>query len=180
MKESPTLWKECPDSVDEKRRYSVDEENHRIATMTGNHSCCTAIGNTPLPLNKVTSWSIKILRSRDNNGDGIYVGVAPSDVDQNSYNYNRCGWYFYCHYSTLWSGLPRLYEGKEYGLRKGDGEYVHTGDSVGVVMDTAKGELSFVVNGMSLGVAYERIPLNKPLVPCVILYCYGDSVELVI
>ena len=36
-------------------------------------------------------------------------------------------------------------------------------------MDTAKGELSFVVNGVNLGVAYEGIPLDKPLVPCVLL-----------
>ena len=45
-------------------------------------------------------------------------------------------------------------------------------------MDTAKGELSFVVNRVNLGVAYEGIPLDKPLVPCVILYYGGDSVEL--
>ena len=49
-----------------------------------------------------------------------------------------------------------------------------------VVMDTAKGELSFIVNGVNLGVAYEGIPLDKPLVPCVILYWDGDSVELII
>ena len=47
-------------------------------------------------------------------------------------------------------------------------------------MDTEKGELSFVVNGVNLGVAYEGIPLDKPLVPCVILGYEGDSVELVI
>ena len=51
---------------------------------------------------------------------------------------------------------------------------------MGVVMDTAKGELSFVVNGANLGVAYEGIPLDKPLVPCVILRYQGDSVELTI
>ena len=45
-------------------------------------------------------------------------------------------------------------------------------------MDTTKGELSFVVNGVNLGVAYEGIPLDKPLVPCVILRHRGDSVEL--
>ena len=55
---------------------------------------------------------------------------------------------------------------------------MHTGDSVGVVMDTAKGELSFVLKGVNLGVAYEGIPLDKPLVPCVLLYWSGDSVEL--
>ena len=82
----------------------------------------------------------------------------------------------------MYSGPPHNYSypGKEYGPRKGDGQYVHTGDSVGVVMDTAKGELSFVVGGADLGVAYERIPLDKPLVPCVILGWNGDSVKLVI
>ena len=48
------------------------------------------------------------------------------------------------------------------------------------MMDTTKGELSFVLNGVNLGVAYERVPLDKPLVPCVLLCYEGDSVELVI
>ena len=49
-----------------------------------------------------------------------------------------------------------------------------------VVMDTTKGELSFVVGGVNLGVAYKGIPLDKPLVPCVILRNEGDSVGLII
>ena len=61
---------------------------------------------------------------------------------------------------------------------KEDGEYVHAGDSVGVVMDTTKGELSFVVNDVNFGVAFKGIPLDKPLVPCVLLGCSGDSIEL--
>ena len=69
---------------------------------------------------------------------------------------------------------------KKYGPRRDYGEYIHAGDSVGVVMDTAKGELSFVVDGMNLGVAYDEIPLDKPLVPCVLLLYQGDSVELII
>ena len=87
---------------------------------------------------------------------------------------------FSCYNSTLWSGPPpHCYKGKVYGLKK-EGEYVHTGDSVGVVMDTTKGELSFVVDDVNLGVAFDGIPLDKPLVPCVILYNQGDSVELII
>ena len=93
-------------------------------------------------------------------------------------NYEKCGWYFYCYDSTLCSGPPHSYNYKEYGPRKGGGQYVRTGDSVGVVMDTAKGELSFVVNAMNLGVAFDCIPLDKPLVPCVILREEEDSVEL--
>ena len=126
----------------------------------------------------MTSWNIKILNSTDNNGGGIYIGVAPSDIDQNISNYDKCGWYFHCWYSSLFSGPPHNYDKKVYGPRKEEGEYVHTGDTVGVVMDTAKGELSFVLNGVNLGVAYEGIPLDKPLVPCVILRYEDDSVEL--
>ena len=127
------------------------------------------------------SWSIKILKSENNNGNGIFIGVAPSDINQNEDNYNKCGWYFYCCDSTLWSGPPHNYGNKEYGPRKGNGKCIHTVDSVGVVMDTAKGELSFVVNGVNFGVAYEGVPLDKPLVPCVTLFWYqGDSVELII
>ena len=46
-------------------------------------------------------------------------------------------------------------------------------------MDTTKGELSFVLNGVNLGVAFDGIPLDKPLVPCVLLKFYGNSVELI-
>ena len=53
-----------------------------------------------------------------------------------------------------------------------------TGDSVGVVMDTTKGELSYVLGSECLGAGYEEIPLNSPLVPCVIISFEGDSVRL--
>ena len=172
-------WKECPGSVDEDRKYSLDEKNPRIATKAGDDSWCTIIGNTPLPLNTVTSWSIKVLESRDDDGANIRVGVAPLDINQNDNNYDKCGWYFCCYYSTLFSGRPHKCMDKKYGPKGEEGEYVHNGDSVGVVMDTTKGELSFTLNGVNLGVAYKKIPLDKPLVPCVLLKYKGDSVELV-
>ena len=37
---------------------------------------------------------------------------------------------------------------------------MHTGDSVGVMIDIANGDFSFVLNGVNLGVAYERISLS--------------------
>ena len=133
---TPFSWNECPDDVDKDMKYSVDKKNPRIAAMIG---YCTIIGNASLPLNTVTSWSIKILES-GGNGESIYVGVAPFDIDQNEdHNSNKCGWYFNCYYSALRSGPPHNYGNKDYGPRKGDEKYVRTGDSVGVVMDTTKG-----------------------------------------
>ena len=188
LKESfeTSSWKECTDYVAEELKYSVDEKNPRIATKISDETnkYCTIIGNTPLPLNKVTSWNVKILKTDvDNNGSGIFIGVAPFDINRNEdRNYDKCGWYIACYSSGLFSGHPHNYNYKEYGPRKEkNGQYVHTGDVVGVVMDTAKGELSFALNEVNLGVAYEGIPLDKPLVPCVLLgWKKGDSVELVI
>ena len=179
---SKCVWKRCPYFSFSKSMYSLDEGNPIIATKSsGDESYqCTIIGSAPIPLNQVASWNIKILKSKDNDGRGICIGVAPSDINQNiRNNYKKCGWYFVCYFSTLWSGPPQYCSRKEYGPRKSkDGRYVHTGDSVGVVMDTAKGELSFVLNGVNLGIAFEGIPLDKPLVPCVLLGIEGDSVEL--
>ena len=175
-----SFWKECPDNVHIGRKYSVDAENPRIAANIGGDSC-TIVGCTPLPLNRATSWGIRILNSKDNDGLGIYIGVAPFDIDQNlSHSFDKCGWYFDCYWSTLRSGPPHSYWNKGYGPEKEDGKYVHTGDVVGVVVDPMNGELSFTLNGVNLGVAYEGIPLDKPLVPCVLLGERGDSVELVI
>ena len=117
-----------------------------------------------------------------NNGYNIYVGVAPSEINQNEKeSFRKCGWYFNCFNSTLVSGFPHSYNGRVYGpIRVWDGQYVQTGATIGVVMDTANGDLSFVVNGMNFGVAYERIPLDKPLVPCAILYYPGDSVGILV
>ena len=73
-------WKECPPELNNDLKYSVDERNSMIATKNerdngwGNEFC-TVIGNAPLPLNKVTTWSIKILKSSDN-GNYICFRVA--------------------------------------------------------------------------------------------------------
>ena len=172
-------WKECPDYVDESKKYSVDEKNPRIATKINDSFYCVITGNTLLPHDKVTSWSVKVFKSEMDNGDSIFIGVAPSDIDQNEWgNHYKYGWYFHCFSSALCSGPPHNYKWIKYGPRKRKGEYVHTGDNVGVVMDTEKGEVSFDLNGENLGVAFEGIPLDKPLVPCAILSREGDSVEL--
>lgn len=63
---SGIAWKECPDYVDMMRKYLVDKKNPRIATKIGTDdiSHSTIVWNTPLPSNTITSWDIKILRSK--------------------------------------------------------------------------------------------------------------------
>ena len=174
------IWKECPDDVEEKRKYTVDKENPRIATNI-NDWWCTIIGNMPLPLNRVTSWTIKKIKSVNNYGSSTYIGVAPSDINQTkTSNYFECGWHFSCIHTTLWSGPPHDYKNKDYGPKKGHGGYSVEGGSVGVVMDTTRGELSFVLDGVNRGIAYENIPLDKPLVPCILQLKENESFELIL
>ena len=177
------FWKKCPKEAERWKRYVVDKSDPRIVTKVdarGYGVSTVVVGSVSLPLGKASSWGVRLLSSGGGSGVGIYVGVAPSDIDLNNCrSYDQCGWYFYCYGSKLWSGPPHNYKDKEYGPRKIYGEYVHIGGIVDLVMDTAKGDLSFIVDGVNLGVAYEEIPLDKPLVPCVLLLFEGDSVELV-
>ena len=97
------------------------------------------------------------------------VGVAPFDTDQNEvkHEYRRTGWYYDCFNDVLCSGPPHsrnpIYKKVMYY-----GKYYHKSWEIGVVMDTLKGELSFVLDGINYGPAYTEIPLDRPLVPCFI------------
>ena len=175
---SGCCWKKCPETVDERYGYAVDD-NPRVATMTG-FGGCTIVGTVPLPLEKVTAWSIKVLKSRNNDNFGIWVGVVPFDVDQNDFdNSKKAGWHFYCYSSTLWSGPPHNCYNEAY--KKGDAKKVRIlkgATTIRIVADTVNRSLSFATNGTNLGIAFEGITLDKPLIPSVILKRKGDSVEL--
>ena len=110
-----------------------------------------------VPLDTVTLWSIKALSRM---WDGIFIGVVPFGIDRNACNYNKFGWYFDCCQSKLCSGPPHNYNYKEYEPMKEKREYVRTGDSVGVMIDTEKGNFSFALDGANLGVVCERISLS--------------------
>ena len=175
------VWLECPENVAERMRYTVDGQDPRVVSKKeDNRYFCAPLGNVALPYNTLVPWKVGIVRSKEGDCNNIFVGIAPSDMNQNSdFSYNKCGWYFSCFDSTLVSGPPHKYLKKEYGPRMArDGMYVRNNDSVGVVMDTNIGELSFVVGGVDYGVAYEGIPLDKPLVLSVVLYHKSDAVKL--
>ena len=178
-KELPwSTWKKCSEGIPNSMKYITTPERPGFAEKAyPGPEYSTVIGVKPVPKRATFGWKIKIDKSYNNDGNGIFIGVAPSDIDQCvNKNYSKAGWYLHCYDSSLWSGPPHNHRGKEYGPNK----QLKNGDAVGVVMDTAKGELSFVVDNANLGVAFDGIPLDKPLVPCVLLYWYCDSVELTI
>ena len=76
-------WKDCPSDTIWYCKYDVSEENLKIATI---------IGNSLSPPRKVSSWGVKVMVSKDNNGYGIYIGVTPANIDQdNDDTMNKCG-----------------------------------------------------------------------------------------
>ena len=167
-------WKGCSYSVSAKKRYIVD----RVATFTGEGTYGTVIGNTPILQGTVTSWAVKVVKSRNNNGDWIWVGVAPSDVDQNAdENPGKCGWYLYCYDVTLYSGPPHNYSKKEFYKKKKNAK---NGSEVGITLDLTEyaGKMSFSLDGKDLGVGFIGIPLDRPLVPSAILRWTDDTVEI--
>ena len=99
------------------------------------------------------------------------VGVAPIVFDINSSSYNNCGWYLYCNNSTLYSGPPFNYSGKNTNLSK-------VNDEIIVVMNMKKRTLKFIINNEDKGDSYTNIPIDKPLFPAVLLLDQNDSVEI--
>ena len=178
---SGVVWVECPEYVEEEREYTLDEHSNRIASKADYvYHPSTVIGDRPLPLNSVVSWRIRVMKSTECFYK-INVGVAPSDIDQNDcgHNHRKCGWYYDCSGSALWSGPPHRYLYKPYGPKRVSRDRIAAGTVVSVVMDTTNGDLSFALDGVNLGVAYRGIPLDKPLVPCVVLFAAPNSVELI-
>lgn len=175
-----SAWRNNEDDFLGRTRYNIDTLNPRIAKNVS-YNGCTLVGNAHLPVGEVVSWKIK-LDPEVVLQQALYVGVAPSNIDVHAIcNFERCGWYLECTEALLFSGPPQSVKAKEYGPRKKNGgHYVEKGDTVGVVMDTKKAELSFMLGGKKRGVAFDGIPLDEPLLPCVVIQTSNYSVELVI
>lgn len=176
-------WKKCPENAKENQSYIISPNNPRIAVRSPKYNpftntYSTVIGSIPLSCTKPLAWNIKIIESLRNNGNLIFVGIAPYDIDQTSNeNMTSCGWYLECRTIKLCSGPPHNYVNESYGTRKRDKKCIQTGDSVDIVVNP-NAVITFIVNGDNYGAAYSGIPLDKPLVPCAILGYAGDSVEL--
>ena len=82
--------------------------------------------------------------------------------------------------TALWSGPPHNYNypSKEYGPMKENGKCIQCG-SCGGQYKRVNSHL-LCISYMNLGDAFEGIPLDKPLLPCVVLVYEGDSVELIV
>ena len=74
-------FKECPNNINEERKYVISGENKNIITKTGKDGWMGTICENELEEGIEYRWKIKILKVRYND---IMVGVAPIDFDINS------------------------------------------------------------------------------------------------
>ena len=175
-------WHECKEGVFASKKYAVAPENPRVvrALYTACGAGCAVVGRAALPSGKTTAWKVRVLGSHGNDGAGLEVGIAPFDVGKDDgCAHTQYGWYLRCEDFTLCSGPPHNFRMRPYALKKTFKERVKIGSEVGVSVDMLNGTVCFEVNGKNLGVAYEAIPMNKPIVPVVVLSHKDDSVEII-
>lgn len=166
-------WRPCETS------YRVSGFPTRFATKTSEDSTRSVVlGNTILEKGKWYSWSVRIIRSGANNGDGIYVGVAP--VDGFAAMGKLHGWYLYCKNISPFSDPTAEYDEPAEFVPPENG--IRSGSVIGMKMDTGTGKLFFSIDGVETGIYFYGIPLDDevPIVPSVALNCKDDIVELII
>ncbi len=117
---------------------------------------------------KEHKWKIKILKTKSKK---ISIGVAPIDFDINSSTDTSCGWYIFCSKSSLYSGPPFNYKGKNSNLKSIENE-------IKIVMNMKERTLKFIINDEDKGASYTDIPIDKPLFPAICMCNKNDSVEI--
>ena len=112
----------------------------------------------------------KIIKKKDYNC--INVGVAPIDLDINSSEPYKLGWFINLSNVCLYSGPPFNYNGKSTKLNTKKDEII-------VIMNMNNKNLKFIIDNEDKGEAYINIPTDKPIVPAVTLYNLNDSIEII-
>ncbi len=114
---------------------------------------------------KYNSYSIRIETMKtQGNGWDCSIGITTEKFERNDgtalVGYNHHSW------GLLATG-QKMYnvETKPYGQK------LNEGDIVTIYLNYSTCELEFFVNGDSLGVAFENIPLHKPIYPAIASIC---------
>ena len=173
-------WRQCPKTVEDKRKYFVSGDLNSIATKSEIPKVPLApkswsgsivipdndsfvIGDTPIPIGTIVSWKVECSKYDSNVGITTTDGSYTAHID--------CSDWFICSGSNRYNMFSELsLNGHNLDIKKHF--YI-----VCVVVDTEKRMVSFVVDGVIFGTV-PNIPLDKPLVPLVILKRGGDKAEL--
>ena len=153
--------------------YSLNE-NRTIATKNSgkNDWNCYIIGDKEIPINKISKFKIKLNEFKMKSGNlwDVLIGIGP-DMIENKANFHRSCWSLICGNSDIYDKEKRQISYSKGTLKKGD--------IVEVIIDRIKGNLSFGLNGVNLGIGCQNIPNDIILFPCIGIYDKLESVEIV-
>ena len=156
-------------NINESRKYLISGENNNIFTKLGKDGEWTgAICEKELDKNKRHTWIIRILNSKSYN---IMIGIAPLDIDVNSSDLIKSGWYYNYSDSTIYSG-PSFNYNSEYSEFQGQTEEMK------IFLDFDEQKFGIISDYYGEYNLYNDIPIDKPLVPIVLLFDENDSIEI--
>jgi len=140
---------------------SVQIDGKKVSS-TG--SCQGVLGNIP----NAVSFKVKLLTGAKSN---TMVGMAlQSKFLPTSGNHSASGWFLYLGCTSLYSMTGQ--SNTPYADHKP--EKIPLNSTIEVLFDKSSQQISFVVNGTNLGVAFSNIPTEENLFPCVEFYEKGS------
>ena len=154
--------------------YKISK-NGLLATKNsgGNSFNCLILGDKEIPKNKVSNWKIKINKNKNPElGIDILIGIGPAKFK------GRMQDEVWCILANNQNNLDLRMKGKSLDYRHNKIE-IKQNDIIKVVVDRIKGNLSFALNDINLGIVCSSIPRDEELYPIVILYEQGQNVEIV-
>ena len=149
-------------------RYNISN-NGLSATKTIDCWDYTLLGDKEIPKNKIIKWKIKLNSNVRNDYDDFYIGIG----NESSKKINE----FFSFYSG--EGKIRLNNKGKDIVHNYPNQNLKKGDIIEVKVDRIKGNLSFAVNGVNLGISFSNIPKDDILYPIILLYERNLNVEII-
>ena len=133
--------------------------NDLVATKNngGNNWNCVIIGNKEIPKDRISKWKIKINKINKNCDCDICIGIGPNSFK--GYLHHEC-WSICRSKDSAKILLQMKNKSLDYNNHKED---FKVGDTIEVIVDRKKGNLSFAINDVNLGIACSDIPKNDIL-----------------
>ena len=145
-----------------------------IKNNGGNSFNCLILGDKEIPKNKVSQWRIKINKNKNPEiGIDILIGIGPSKFK------GRMQDEVWCILANNLNNVGLRMKGKSLDYRYNKVQ-IKQDDIVTVIVDRIKGNLSFYLNDINLGIVCSNIPSCEELYPAIILYEQGQNVEIVV
>ncbi len=147
--------------------------NGKIAEKTSGDGIwnCTIIGDTEIPKNKLSKWKIKLKKFKiTGNTINIFIGIGPNNP-KNKINFYEYCWSLSCGDPCIWNKKKSI----KYNNYPGN---LKEGDIIEVIVDMSDRILSFTINGIDYGVAFNDIPVKEKLYPIVLINNINQIVEI--